>query len=167
MLSVNQVSNTNTVLCLQWVQWSWLIIHWSWPFIPPWQQPWPWTGSHCHTDTLSTLHIQQQLTFLASMTYYLCTHSRYCKHSNPLWGDWGEVWPHVPPDITPKYHNNDGDRFFTGTDLVYDLQGQRKFFAMGSFVNWAEIWWMYVGVGVGVGLHIIDLVRRVNRKKQS
>ena len=45
----------------------------------------------------------------------------------------------MPPDITPKYHNNDGDRFFTGTDLVYDLQGQRKFFAMGSFVNWAEI----------------------------
>ena len=66
-----------------------------------------------------------------------------------------------------KLLNNDGDTFFSGTDSVYDLQGQWKFFAMGSFVNWAEIWWMYVGVGVGVGLHIIDLVMRVTRKKNN
>lgn len=29
--------------------------------------------------------------------------------------------------------------FFSGTDLVYDLPGQWKFFAMEAFVNWAEI----------------------------
>ena len=63
------------------------------------------------------------------------------KHANPLSR---ETSPHVQgyhrlSDNIPKYHNNEGDRFFTGTDSVYDLQGQWKFFAMGSFVNWAEI----------------------------
>ena len=48
----------------------------------------------------------------------------------------------LPPPPPPLLQNiiimRETD-FFTGTDSVYDLQGQWKFFAMGSFVNWAEI----------------------------
>ena len=102
----------------EWVHWSWLIIHSSWPSSPPSQQPWPWTVSDCQPFTS-----QQQLTFLASQHDILCMyylvlvhvtalHITQYKHSNPLWA---EIWPHVPPAspvFTPKYHNNEGDRFF-------------------------------------------------------
>ena len=147
----------------EWVQWSWaswLIIHSSSPLSPPSQQPWPWPVSECQCQPFTS---QQQFTFLSSITYYLHL-TQYSRNIITLCEEKYTSDMCLPDNIT-KYHNNEGDRFFTGTDSVYDLQGQWKFFAMGSFVNWAEIWWMYVGVGVGVGLHIIDLVMRVTRKK--
>ena len=135
----------------EWVHWSWLIIHSSWPFSPPSQQPWPWTVSDCQPFTS-----QQQLTFLASQHDLLCMyylvlvhvtalHSTQYKHSNPLWA---EIWPHVPPAspaFTPKYHNNEGDRFFTSTDFSLWFTGTMEVFCNGFFCklgrNMMDVCW--------------------------
>ena len=149
-----------------WVQWSWLIIHSSWPFsLLPHNNLGPEQST---LRSLSTLHMPA--TVHIPIQHYILSPC-YTLHVTNMLTLCHEKHHHMSRATTASRTIFQNIIIMRETDflpaqiLVYDLQGQWKFFAMGSFVNWAEIWWMYVGVGVGVGLHIIDLVRRVTRKK--